>query len=119
MQCGRLYIYVSGYEIKVSDNPALTENIAKFHFPFKKPNLLQKGERFVNRQDWQPSSSLVLCEKHFSEGPIAKRKKNNFEMGFELNSVKLFIKKSVHYLHQTLKVAENYPNLDILIKINN
>ena len=39
--------------------------IATFHFPMKKPELLAKWKKFVNLQDWIPTESSVLCEKHF------------------------------------------------------
>ena len=53
--------------------------IATFHFPFKKPELLNKWIRFVNRRDWVPTSAAVLCEKHFKEEYISRGKKSNLK----------------------------------------
>ena len=47
-------------------------SIAKFHLPFKKPELLAKWKRFVSLNNWTPTNSSVLCEKHF-EGHYIKR----------------------------------------------
>ena len=42
-------------------------HVATFHFPFKNPELADKWVKFINRRDWIPSSTAVLCEKHFEE----------------------------------------------------
>ena len=38
-----------------------------FHFPdkTKKPDLYRKWIRFVNRESWNPKSSVGICAKHF------------------------------------------------------
>ena len=40
-------------------------NLASFHFPFNKPDILQDFIRFVNRHDWKPTTNSVLCELPF------------------------------------------------------
>ena len=34
-----------------------TDNVSAFRFPFKKPILLEKWMRFVNKADWLPSKN--------------------------------------------------------------
>ena len=36
-------------------------------FPFNKPDLLEKWVKFVNRPEWKPSKSSVICVKHFQQ----------------------------------------------------
>jgi len=54
------YGCISGYKI---------DNIKSFHFPLskKKSHLLEKWLRFINREDFTPSDSSVICIKHFDD----------------------------------------------------
>ena len=64
----------TGCDRKKFDAPLSCDDasIATFHFPFKKPELLAKWKRFVSLNNWTPTNSSVLCEKHF-EGHYIKR----------------------------------------------
>ena len=53
--------------------------ISTFYFPLKNEELLQKWIKFVNRKDWIPTSSSVLCEKHFQENLIARSQRNKLK----------------------------------------
>jgi len=55
------------------------DNIATFHFPMKKQELLNRWNRFVNRSDWTATSSSVLCEKHFKEDVIKRGKRTTLD----------------------------------------
>ena len=54
-------------------------HVATFHFPFKNPERLDKWMKFINRRDWIPSSTAVLCKKHFEEEYISRGKKCNLK----------------------------------------
>ena len=54
-------------------------HVATFHFPFKNPELADKWVKFINRRDWIPSSTAVLCEKNFEEKFISRGKKCNLK----------------------------------------
>ena len=54
-------------------------HVATFHFPFKNPELADKWVKFINRSDWIPSSTAVLCEKHFEEKFISRGEKCNLK----------------------------------------
>ena len=53
-----------------------------FSFPFNKPDLLEKWVKFVNRPEWKPSKSSVICVKHFQQEFVnnGMRKKLKWEM---------------------------------------
>lgn len=55
------------------------EDIATFHFPVKKPELLNIWTRFVNRSNWTATSTAVLCEKHFKEDVIKRGKRTTLD----------------------------------------
>lgn len=38
-----------------------------FRFPFDKREICQEWVRFVNRANWKPTKSSVICSKHFEE----------------------------------------------------
>ena len=46
-----------------TDNKCKTSPV--FGFPFDKPDLNQRWIKFVNRKDWKPTNSSVICMKHF------------------------------------------------------
>ena len=52
------------------------EKVSHFEFPFKRPQLLEKWVKFVNRRDWKPTKNSVICIKHFKEEFICHGKKN-------------------------------------------
>ena len=58
------------------------EKVSGFSFPFTKPDLLEKWTKFVNRTNWKPSKSSVICVKHFKEELIifGQRKKLKWEL---------------------------------------
>ena len=56
-----------------------TEKVSLFTFPLHKPDLNEHWVRFVNRTNWQPSQSSVLCVKHFEEKFILHGKKSNLK----------------------------------------
>ena len=78
------------------------ESIASFRFP--KAELLEQWTRFVNRPDWTPSSNSVLCQNHFEDKFIIRRKRN--KLRWDLNPVPTIHSKETlktipqHYLHQ-------------------
>ena len=63
----------TGY--KATENRPKTEVLASFHYPFSKPELLKKWIKFTNRNDWHPTASSVICEKHFHEDAMNQGKK--------------------------------------------
>ena len=52
------------------------ERFSTFYFPLEKENLLEQWVKFVNRSDWKPTKSSVLCIKHFDEKYISRGKRN-------------------------------------------
>ena len=64
---------------------AREENVATFHFPVKKPELLNRWTRFVNKPNWTATSTSVLCEKHFKEDVIKRGKKTT--LNWNLNPI--------------------------------
>ena len=62
--------------------------ISVFHFPSesKRPQLRNAWIGFVNRSNWEPNGSSVLCEKHFSKELIS-RGKSKCTLKFKLNPV--------------------------------
>ena len=62
----------TGY--KPTQDRLSTENLASFHYPLAKPELLQKWVKFTNRQDWTPTASSVICERHFHEDAMSRGK---------------------------------------------
>ena len=58
------------------------EKVSGFSFPFNKPDLLEKWVKFVNRPEWKPSKSSVVCVKHFQQEFVnnGMRKKLKWEM---------------------------------------
>ena len=56
-----LYGCTSGYKIN-------KEKVSSFEFPIKRPQLMKKWILFVNRGNWTPSKSSVMCIKHFKDG---------------------------------------------------
>ena len=70
----------SGYDSERANVNEETQHIlSSFQYPFKNPELLDKWLKFVNRSDWKPSPSSVLCEKHFKEEYIIRGKKCNLK----------------------------------------
>ena len=64
---------------------AREENIvATFHFPVKKPELLNRWTRFVNKPNWTATSTSVLCEKHFKEDVIKRGKRTTLNWNLNL-----------------------------------
>ena len=61
------------------------EKIATFHFPLKKPDLLNKWKKFVNRRDWNPTQSSVVCEKHFADRLVTRGKRTT--LNWSLNPI--------------------------------
>ena len=55
---------------------AREENVATFHFPVKKPELLNR---------WTATSTAVLCEKHFKEDVIKRGKRST--LNWNLNPI--------------------------------
>ena len=51
----------------------------RFHFPLNKPELLTKWTSFVNRNEWKATSRSVLCDKHFAENVIKRRKQDTLK----------------------------------------
>ena len=43
------------------------EKVSGFSFPLNNPDLLEKWVKFVNRPEWKPSKSSVICVKHFQQ----------------------------------------------------
>ena len=64
---------------------AREENVATFHFPVKKPELLNRWTRFVNKPNWTATSTSVLCEKHFKEDVIKRGKRTT--LNWNLNPI--------------------------------
>ena len=62
----------SGY-MPTQDRP-FHESLATFHFPFTKPELLEKWIKFTGRKDRKPSASSVICEKHSNEDVMNRGK---------------------------------------------
>ena len=58
------------------------EKVSDFSFPFNEPDLLEKWVKFVNRPEWKPSKSSVICVKHFQQEFVNNdmRKKLKWEM---------------------------------------
>ena len=58
------------------------EKVSTFSFPFNRPDLLEKWVKFVNRPNWKPSKSSVVCVKHFKNKLIihGQRKKLKWEL---------------------------------------
>ena len=50
-----------------------------------KAELLEQWTHFVNRPDWAPSSNSVLCQNHFEDKFIIRRKRN--KLRWDLNPV--------------------------------
>ena len=69
------YGWSSGANISANEDPSSSETLASFRFPFKKEDLLRRWVSFVNRQDWTPKPTSVLCEKHFEEKLITRGKR--------------------------------------------
>ena len=61
------------------------EKIATFHFPLKKPDLLNVWKKFVNRRDWNPTQSSVVCEKHFADRLVTRGKRTT--LNWSLNPI--------------------------------
>ena len=57
----------SNYKKQESKVRVLANKETVFHFPdkTKKPDLYRKWIRFVNRESWNPKSSVGICAKHF------------------------------------------------------
>ena len=70
-----IYGYKSGYKNNINSVPS-------FHFPLQKVDLLAKWTKFVNRLDWSPTSSSVICANYFNQKfiLIGKRKKFNWRL---------------------------------------
>lgn len=75
------YGCTTGYDKKKTEDASSTseEVAATFHFPLKKPDLLAKWTRFVNKQDWKATSVSVLCEKHFKDLLINRGNRNTLK----------------------------------------
>ena len=58
--------------------------VSHFEFPFKRPQLLEKWIKFVNRRDWKPTKNSVICIKHFKEEFICHGKKNTLRRESQL-----------------------------------
>ena len=61
------------------------EKVATFHFPLSNPEILNDWIHFVNRKDWTPTSSSVICERHFGERFISRGKRCKLQ--WELNPI--------------------------------
>ena len=73
----------TGANLRVTEDSESRENFASFHFPFKNTDLLDRWTKFVNRRDWSPKPTSVLCEKHFDEALITRGKRSTLK--WELN----------------------------------
>ena len=73
----------TGANVKANEDPSSRENLASFHFPIKKEDLLHRWTKFINRRDWTPKPTSVLCEKHFDETLITRGKRTTLK--WELN----------------------------------
>ena len=65
----------AGANLRVNEDPATREATASFHFPHKNEDLMGRWVKFVNRADWKPKPTSVLCERHFSEEYITRGKR--------------------------------------------
>ena len=59
------------------------EIVSSFEFPIKRPQLMKKCIVFVNRRNWTPSKSSVICIKHFKDDFINFGKKNTLKWKLE------------------------------------
>ena len=65
----------AGANLRVNEDPGSRENYASFHFPMKNADLMQRWIKFVNRADWKPAPTSVLCERHFDDMYINRGKR--------------------------------------------
>ena len=65
-----------------------TKHIIKFHFPMKNLELNRLWIRFVNYKDWKPTKNSVLCEFHFEEKYIVRKRKVKFKKVNEFHTNK-------------------------------
>ena len=56
-----------------------TEKRSLFSFPLNKPDLNAQWVRFVNRDEWKPTKSSVLCDLHFEDKFLLHGKKTNLK----------------------------------------
>ena len=86
-------------------------HVATFHFPFRNPELLHKWVKFINRRDWIPYSTAVLCEKHFEEEYISKEVQFKVEMQSHsyYSLLRTIVKRTIHltYTSRLEKTSEN------------
>ena len=73
----------TGYDKKKTEAVCCDKGIATFHFPFKDEKLLEKWTRFVNKQDWKPTATTVLCEKHFKEDLVKHGKRTTLNWNLD------------------------------------
>ena len=59
--------------------------VASFHFPFQNGELIERWRKFVNRKEWQPTKSSVLCENHFEDRYKLRGKRTTLK--WDLNPV--------------------------------
>ena len=84
----------TGYREKAS------EKIAVFHFPLKKERLCLEWIRFVNRRNWEPSKTSVICEKHFEDHYIRHGKRTT--LNWVSNPVPTALTKAQAEHHSTI-----------------
>ena len=98
----------TGYDPK---EPAdISISTTAFHFPLKKPELLKKWIRFTNKQNWQPTSSSVLCERHFHEDSITRGKGTTLKWNLNPIPTKFRGSSENHsFCYHPLKAGENRP----------
>ena len=93
----------TGYK-STQDRPS-KEVLASFHYPFSKPELLEKWIKFTNRRDWTPTASSVICEKHFHEDAL-KRGKQRVSLNWKWNPIPTI------YAPSSRKRLLNEPNIE-------
>ena len=104
----------SGYK-QTQERPS-TEFVASFHYPFSKPELLQKWITFTDRKDWTlTTASSVMYEKHFSWRCYESRVYKESTLSQRREDL---IVESDSSMNQTLNYGENHFWLEIWSQIS-
>ena len=82
-KCSAYGCFTGYYTKNVESSFTRDENVARFHFPLKQGELLEKWTQFVNKKDWQPTAKTLLCENHFKENYIKRGKRTTLK--WEIN----------------------------------
>ena len=75
----------SGYKKRKDKKCSIPENNSVFFFPFKKPDLLSRWTKFINRKDWVPCKNGEICSKHFENKFLKTGKRTTLR--WDLNPV--------------------------------